>query len=397
MPTRWSRLALYWSEFLKALRADYVVYFALGLYLVAGTCYVLAHHGMLFGASDIYAHAGLLTYCLIMPFIVLTIGIARITHRLDRRRLLAYRLMFRPRRVARFFAGTVMMLLVLVPFEAMFASVKAAFSEGGLIYDKLAADIDRTIHLGHAPVRYLMSFAKDEWVLRTLEFNYDVLWFVVCFGGLYWVAVSPRADGMRLRYCASFFLCWIVIGNIVAAMFPTAGPAFYGLVTGDTNRFSSILTFLQTTTGSFSSAYDEQAYLWSLHQLGQSGFGSGISAFPSVHVALITVNALFIGEYSRRWAIAAWSYVGLIVVSSVYLGWHYGIDAYAAIALVTLLYWAISRVEPRLVRLAAWQSTPRAVPIAAIAPHFTPGQLAGDLEQDIVSHVPQHVRMVAQL
>ena len=358
--------------------ADYLIYLGLLIYLAAGILYVASHHAMLFGAIDIYEHTGLLTYCLILPFVVMVIGIARITHRLDRRRLLAYRHMFGPRRAARFVAGTLLMVLVLVPFEAMFASVKTTFSDSGLIYDKVAADIDRTIHLGRAPVKYLLSVAQDTRVLHLIEFNYDMVWFIVCFGTLYWVAISPRADRVRLRYCTSFFLCWIIIGNLVAAMFPTAGPAFYGLVTGDNSRFSLVQAFLQTTAGTFSSAFDEQAYLWILHQRGESGFGSGISAFPSIHVALITINALFIGEYSRRWAIVAWAYVAVIMLSAVYLGWHYAIDAYAAIVLVLLLYWGVSRLEPALRRAASWRLA--GLPLARSRTPLGTPELAGDLD-----------------
>jgi membrane-associated phospholipid phosphatase len=85
-----------------------------------------------------------------------------------------------------------------------------------------------------------------------------------------------------------------------------------------------------------------QDYLWMLHSLGQTGFGSGISAFPSVHVGLAVFNALFAWEYSRRLGILAFAYAGLIEVTSVYLGWHYAIDGYAA-AIVTVLIYAATR------------------------------------------------------
>ena len=262
----------------------------------------------------------------------------------------------------------------LLPFEAMFASIKTTIADGGFGYDKLAADIDKFIHFGHAPATYIYSVAKNGWLLRAIEFNYDIVWFVICFGILYWVAISPRAEGFRLRYWASFFAVWIIVGNLVAGLLPTAGPAFYNLVTGDPTRFEKVRAFVETTAGTFSSAADEQHYLWALHAQGLSGFGSGISAFPSMHVALITLNAMFIGEYSRKLAAAAWAYVALIMISSIYLGWHYGIDGYVAVVMTIGIYWAVrwaarrvSGLAPRLTWAfpAGWQPVDDAVTEAA--------------------------------
>jgi membrane-associated phospholipid phosphatase len=338
---------LYVSELLAALRRDMVIYAVLVGYLAAGTGYVLSKSGVVFGALEIYFSACTVTYLMIMPYVVLTLGIARITHRLGRRRRLAYRLMFQPRRVARFVAGTLLMLLALPLFESMFASVKNTFAGSGFPYEKLAADLDKAIHFGHAPVRYMLSVARYEWLLQVMEINYDLLWFIVCFGILFWIATSPRADTIRLRYFATFFCVWVIIGNIAAGIVPTAGPAFYGFVTGDTVRFSGMLDFIGTSTDWFSAA-DAQRYLWSLQETGRSGLGSGVSAFPSMHVALVSMNAMFAAERGVKLAVIAALYTLFIMLSSVYLGWHYAIDGYGALLLTALIYWSMRVLFPCL-------------------------------------------------
>jgi len=359
------RAKLYLLETIAAIRSDALIYVTLVAYLLAGAAYVLSTGAMLMGALDIYVHTCFVTYCVILPFVTIIVGITRIIHRLDKRRSLAYRAMFSPRRVARFIAGTLLMMLVLAPFEAMFASIKSAFSGRDFGYDKAIADFDKLIHLGHVPVKYLLSFAQNELLLRAIEFNYDVLWFVLCFGVLYWVLISPRAEGIRLRYCATFFFVWVIVGNIVAGMFPSAGPAFYDLVTGDAQRFSKLRAFLENTSGSFSSAYDSQHYLWYLHQQGLSGFGSGISAFPSLHVALIAMNALFIGQHSRKLGRIAGAYTLVIMVSSVYLGWHYAADGYAAVVLTCVIYFAVKWAQPWL-RSLEWRPARASVPVRVV-------------------------------
>jgi hypothetical protein len=141
-------------------------------------------------------------------------------------------------------------------------------------------------------------------------------------------------------------LTWIVIGNIAAGIFLCAGPAFYGQVTGDPTRFGEQLAFLARHADYDGSAAYYQNYLWMLYEKGVSGFGSGISAFPSMHVALITLNALFIWERSRAWGIAAFAYVAFILASSVYLAWHYAVDGYAAIAMTVGIYLLVRRWLP---------------------------------------------------
>jgi membrane-associated phospholipid phosphatase len=126
----------------------------------------------------------------------------------------------------------------------------------------------------------------------------------------------------------------------------SAGPAFYGKVTGDGSRFAAQLDFLARGSGWAESAASYQQYLWMLHSLGQTGFGSGISAFPSVHVGLATFNALFVWEYDRRLGILAFAYAALIEMSSVYLGWHYAIDGYAAAMATVLIYAATRQMIP---------------------------------------------------
>jgi hypothetical protein len=347
----------YSNAFFITARRDTLVYAVVALYLVLGAFYVIGHRDMLMGAFDIYAHTCFITYCLILPFVVLICGIARITHRLERRRRLAYRYMFGPRRVGRFLAGTLLMMAALLPFQSMFASIKSTIDD--FAYDKFLADLDKAIHFGQAPVKYLYNFAESEWMLRIIEFNYNVVWFILCFGLLYWVAISPRADRIRQRFLATAFLAWVLIGNVVAGLVPTAGPAFYGLVTGDLRRFDKVRAFVETTAGSFSSAADEQHYLWLLHASNSAGLGSGISALPSMHVATIAINALFIAEYSRKLALAAWAYVTFIMVSSVYLGWHYAIDGYVALALSIGIYWAVRAVSPQVAWLIAHTAAPR--------------------------------------
>lgn len=65
-------------------------------------------------------------------------------------------------------------------------------------------------------------------------------------------------------------------------------------------------------------------YLWEAYASDYIDFASGISAFPSIHVATAVWLALAV---ARPWA---WVYPAVILVGSVMTGWHYAIDGIAA-------------------------------------------------------------------
>jgi membrane-associated phospholipid phosphatase len=85
-----------------------------------------------------------------------------------------------------------------------------------------------------------------------------------------------------------------------------------------------------------------------------------------MHVALITMNALFAWEWKRRLGLVAFAYVGFVALSSVYLGWHYAIDGYAAIVITVVVYAAIRRWA------TGKTSAPDAAPVSAAAASTSP-------------------------
>ena len=254
-------------------------------------------------------------------------------------------------------------------FQGTFTSVKNAMPvwQGGFRFDVVQADIDAFLHFGIDPWRWLYAVAKNDWVRVILEWNYSVFWVLLNFSTLFFVATSPKMASIRTRYLVCFMAVWIIIGNVLAALFLSAGPAFYGLVTGDTARFGEQLAFLAKGLGSSYSAVSYQNYLWSLNEAGRTGFASGISAFPSVHVALVTLNALFVREYDRYLGALAFLYVAFVAASSVYLAWHYAIDGYVAASVTLLIYVVARKLVPADCRSPATQTATRSEAVLAIS------------------------------
>jgi PAP2 superfamily len=269
-------------------------------------------------------------------------------HRFDRRRRLAFQRVFSARRFGSLLAGSALLAAIML-FEGVFTSVKNTLVvwQGGFHFDRQFADLDAFLHFGVDPWRLVTPLMNSAAARVFVGYNYGIIWFLITFGSVYFVASSPRADSVRSRYFVSFMLVWGLLGNVLAGLFMSAGPAFYAQATGDSTRFAELAASLAQGAALGDATGLFQDYLWSLYETGQTGFASGISAFPSVHVGLIVMNTLFAWDACRKlgWAMIAYSV--LIFVSSVGLGWHYAVDGYASAILVIVMHVALKRVFKR--------------------------------------------------
>lgn len=251
-------------------------------------------------------------------------------------------------------AGAALTFVALILFMGSFTTFKTLMPTlmGGFTHDRAQADLDALLHGGVDPGPRLMALFGQPEILRVLEWNYSVAWTAFAFVPFFFIALKTQGI-FRLRYCLSFVLTWAVLGNLIACLFLSAGPAFYGYATGDFARFSEQLRMLDNTVVSMF-----QAYLWQNHSQGAIGLGTGISAFPSVHVGITMMNALFLRELNRTAGLFGFAYVAVILVSSTLLGWHYLIDGYVSIAVVLLLYIAVKRMFAAKSALSAQALSP---------------------------------------
>ncbi len=328
------------SQSKARVAADAWLYFAVAVYSMFGVALLFAYGRADLMSVELYFGQWTYLFLLFMPLLAIAFDYIWILMRFESKRSLALRRAFSPRRLAHLFSGMALLMALMI-FQSTFTSIKNLLPiiRGGFHYDRQLADIDA-----------LLSFGPDLWnvtptaahaaVVKLVDWNYSGLWFLICFGMLFFVATSPRAASIRVRYITMFMLVWVVCGNILAGVVISAGPVFYGAVTGDGHRFAELMTFLTSPDGP-KTAEMFQGYLWSLHAHGTSGLGSGISAFPSVHVGLIALNAFFAMEVSRRLGIIAFCYTAFVMASSVYLGWHYAVDGYASLLVVGASHFAL--------------------------------------------------------
>jgi hypothetical protein len=86
-----------------------------------------------------------------------------------------------------------------------------------------------------------------------------------------------------------------------------------------------------------------QAALWDAVERGEVVFGGGVSAFPSLHVAMPILGACAAWRPHRWLAWAFLAFALVIFLGSIRLGWHYALDGEVS-AVGVLIIWRLTRV-----------------------------------------------------
>jgi hypothetical protein len=246
----------------------------------------------------------------------------------------------------------------IVAFQALlmgvFTSAKNLLTDlSGYVWDRPLAALDAFIHGGVDPWHLFAPILTHPWLLHIVEHLYLTGWMTMLVGVPAVVAMTRAGAPIRMRVFVTYILAWIVVGNVLAGVFMSAGPAYFGDITGDFDRYRPLLDHIAANAGLTHSAWDIQRALWNAYASGHVAFGSGISAFPSMHVAMATLWVIVGFQFSRRLGYAALAFLVFIQCGSVILGWHYAIDGYASILIVLALWaivgWAL-RVWPGAIR-----------------------------------------------
>ena len=205
-------------------------------------------------------------------------------------------------------------------------------------WDETLMRLDRQLHggvdpwlllqpvLGHAPVSFVINIVYT-------------LWLIVLFGAWVYTAFRPSFDAIRLQFLVSFMISWLVGGCLLAVLFSSAGPVYYGLIGLSPDPFAPLLEYLNTADATLPLyALDAQKLLWDGYT-GQTSPFLGISAFPSMHNAMATLFVFLAWRMHRTAGICMAIFAGFILIGSVHLGWHYAVDSYAGILIGALSWW----------------------------------------------------------
>lgn len=192
-------------------------------------------------------------------------------------------------------------------------------------------------------------FGRDPWLLLQPIFGYAPItaginfiydfWFLIMFGCLFWQAYSPHSNTLRMQFLIAFSFAWFLGGNVLATIFSSAGPCFYGYLYPDANPYAQQMAYLHDVAKHWPVwSVEVQNALWKSYVTGD-GVISGISAMPSMHVAITTIIAFLAWRTSKVFGWILIVFAGIVLIGSVHLAWHYALDSLAAVILGALFWW----------------------------------------------------------
>lgn len=196
--------------------------------------------------------------------------------------------------------------------------------------DPFLVDLDRALFFGTDPWR--ITHALFGWATQPILWLYNA-WHVVHIGLAIWVAFAFD-ETQKIRFAIVLQFIWLILGGGLAMALASVGPVMVGDFFGD-RSFDPMLDVLSKQAPSVIMVKDTL-----IATMDNPLLISGISAMPSIHVAVSVAAALWLQQQgSKVLAIVGWSYAFVIYIGSIHLGWHYATDGLLSAPLVVLVWW----------------------------------------------------------
>jgi len=224
-------------------------------------------------------------------------------------------------------------------------------------WDEGLIRLDRALFGGVDPYVLTSTVFGNAYALIALNFVYN-LWMVIFTLSMIVVPWIGNHE-LRLRYILTTLLTWFVGGNILALLLSSSGPCFVELLYGD-DTYAPLMALLRNVDAETGMVWAliAQDILWESY-MRDTGAISGISAMPSLHVAVAVIIACVAwqrGGVCRKIGLA---YAVTIYIGSIQLGWHYATDGIIG-GVIALLFWKASAY------LTDWSLSRRLEPAEAV-------------------------------
>lgn len=225
--------------------------------------------------------------------------------------------------------------------------------------DASVASVDRVLTFGRDPADVLHNLLGTGIAAHVLSFAY-VAWIVFVPMTLAIAMVWSRNTALGVWWVTTIGIDW-VLGVATYYALPTLGPIYW-----TPGQFADLpdtwVTGMQDSMMADRFEVIANPYATTAVQT--------IAAFASLHVAIL-MSACVLAHLARlpavvRWSL--WAFLAITTVSTVYLGWHYLVDAVggAVMGTVAALIGAVVTQNGRLVPLRRTHETePVAVPARA--------------------------------
>lgn len=297
-------------------------------------------HAIPYAIADIYRMPVLLTVLYLSGTFLLGVGVDILWARRSPRKRATWRTLYQRWFGTRRLVGTLIVLATLPAMLNVMVGYRQALTViKPFTYDPAFMELDRWLHVGRHPWELLHYILGHPTVTVVIDRGYVYGWFGLLWVTTIWQTVHGR-EPIRLQYFLSFATSWILLGTIAAIALSSAGPVYFGRVTGLDDPYAALMAYL--------AAVDAESPLWALanqERLWESyRTWGGITAMPSMHLTITTVATLAAVRTHGWLAVIVGPLWLLMLLGSVHLGWHYAIDSYAGIVAAGLIWYGCGHV-----------------------------------------------------
>ncbi|MCB2045174.1 MAG: phosphatase PAP2 family protein [Rhodobiaceae bacterium] len=311
--------------------------------LLCALCLALAaSRGIFFGIDGVVSNAGIFLASVAVMLIgdlsiqlyryrppsPLTFALARYGSRTNRTRMLAA-------------LPLAIVCVVLMPFFSAFKAMIPLFNNYS--WDATFIALDRALFFGRDAWEVFQPLLGFPAVTALLAFFYH-LWMLLLYPGVIFMAWYGIDRDIRRRFFLSYVLAWSFVGGLVATIFASVGPCFLAPIMSD-NSFAAQMAYLEAANSQFPiMTLDVQHMLLDRYHEGANGLGSGITAMPSMHIAIAFLYWLTMRHVSKAAGRFFLGFMVIIWIGSVHLAYHYFVDGLVSIICVAALWKASARI-----------------------------------------------------
>lgn len=208
---------------------------------------------------------------------------------------------------------------------------------------------DKLVHFGRFPQEYLMDWFAGPGFNSLMQLAY-LGWFLFMYVGLGYALFCERDRLRKLQFVWVFLLSWALLGGFGATVLSSVGPVYYHHFYPDLpDVYKRLTDYMLANKNDIASVVYIQKKLLAWNYNFAVIVPNGISAMPSMHAAISTLVTLLAFGINRVVFAASLAFAVTVVVSSIYLGFHYAIDSYFSIIAVSFMWWASGRLLKRKV------------------------------------------------